>query len=720
MSEYAMALIQAPPLRDAFRTAESPISGNQSASDNTVHNDIIPAMKTLGIWLLLGLAAARCDAGRPINLEDYYRIESAAAPAMSPDGRWVVFARSNILEADNQRHTELWIAPSNGSAPATRLTNVAFNSSDAHWSPDGKLLAFRSSRKAPGAEGDVWFLHMDRPGGEAFQMAGVDGMPAFSPDNRWIAFTKRTPPPAKPHERSAFEKKLDDRFKGRMYDWMNIRFDQRGYLPDPHDPSATPPAELYIVSREGGEPMQLTHLGVNVTAAAWRPDSGALAMIADSHQRDEYSYERADVWVADIQGQIRRLTDDGFEYDSPAWSPDGRNLIFRRQQSLNQIIQARQNHGAAIDVWRMPAEGGEMTNLTKDFDLIPESPRWNGDTIYFAAEAGGGTQLFRLPSGGGKVEQVTEGERSLGGFSFSAKFDQMAYTATDPQHPAEAFASRIDGSGEKKLSNLNRELSSEVDLSPTERIHYPSQDGTQIEGWVMLPRSAKAPYPLILSMHGGPHMAYGSHFDYEFQWLAANGYAVLYTNPRGSTGYGEKFLWATWGGWGKLDYQDVMAGVDYAMAHYPIDPKRLGVTGYSYGGFLTNWVITHTHRFVAAVAGAGISNWLSDYGTADIPRTKESEFYGAPWDQEGGERLRALSPITHAANVQTPTLFLNGEADMRVPIEEAGQMYRALRKEHVAAKFIRYPGNYHGGWPPWDMVHRYYNEALWWRQYLQP
>ena len=234
----------------------------------------------------------------------------------------------------------------------------------------------------------------------------------------------------------------------------------------------------------------------------------------------------------------------------------------------------------------------------------------------------------------------------------------------------------------------------------------------------MLPRTRNAPYPLILSIHGGPHGAYGSHFDFEFQWLTSHGYAVLFTNPRGSTGYGEKFLWATWGGWGKLDYQDVMAGVDYALAHASIDPKRMGVTGYSYGGFLTDWVITQTNRFAVAMSGAGISNWISDYGTADIPRTKESEFYGTAWDPEASERMRALSPITHALNVKTPTLFVHGEADMRVPIEQAEQMYRALQKQKVPSKFIRYPGNYHGGWPPWDMVHRYYNEVVWFDRYL--
>jgi dipeptidyl aminopeptidase/acylaminoacyl peptidase len=677
-------------------------------------------MKHAAALVLLACCAVRSGAARSLQLEDYYRIETASTPAISPDGRWVVFVRTNIIEAENRRHTELWISPADGSKPASRLTSDAFNASAPRWSADGKLLAFRSDRKAQGADGDVWFLHMDvAPNdADAFQIPGVGGLPIFSPDSRFIAFTKKTPPPSGAPAESPFEKQLDQRFKGKIYDWMSIRYDQRGYLADPRDPHATPPAELYVVAREGGAPKQLTHLNVDVTAAVWRPDSGALALIADSHQRDEYSYERADLWIADLEGKIRRLTDDGFEYASPTWSPDGKNLAFLRHQGLNLILQAHQKYGAAVDIYRMPVDGGAMKNLTPDFDLIPVAPRWSGDAIYFTSEVGGDGHLFRMVADGGAPVQITKGERSLSGLNFSQHFDRMAYVAQDPTRPLEAFSSNIDGSGEIRLSRFNDKLLSEVELNPAERIHFPSKDGTRIEGWMVKPRSATAPYPLILNIHGGPHMAYGSEFDFEIQWLS-NAYAVLYANPRGSTGYGEKFLWATWNGWGKLDYEDVMAGVDYAVAHYPVDPNRLGVTGYSYGGFLTNWVITQTARFKAAVVGAGISNWLSDYGTADIPRTKESEFSGAPWSQEAGERLRALSPITYAGNVKTPTLFVHGEADMRVPIEEGEQMYTALKKQHVEAKFIRYPGNYHVGWPPWDMVHRYFQEAGWWEEHLK-
>jgi dipeptidyl aminopeptidase/acylaminoacyl peptidase len=371
----------------------------------------------------------------------------------------------------------------------------------------------------------------------------------------------------------------------------------------------------------------------------------------------------------------------------------------------------------------MSAEGGQMKNLTASWDLLPGNTAWSSDGrfIYFSGGIAGSNHLFRVAAADGAIEQVTKGERGLSGFSMSGMFDRIAYAATDSTHPSEVFSARIDGADEKKLSGFNDALIGELNLSSAERILYPSKDGTQIEGWVLRPRGydpAKAKCPLILNAHGGPHGAYGNNFSFQFQLLAANGYLVLYTNPRGSTGYGEKFLWGTWGGWGVLDYQDLMAGVDYTVKRYAVDEKRMGVTGYSYGGFLTDWVITQTTRFSAAIAGAGISNWISDYGTADIPRTKESEFYGPPWEPKSRDLLVRLSPITHVANVTTPTMFVHGESDLRVPIEQAEQMYTALKKRRVPAKFIRYPDSYHGGWTPWNTVHRFYQELKWWEKHL--
>lgn len=682
-------------------------------------------------------AGASPPAPRALELQDYYRIETASAPAIAPDGKRVAFVRTYLVENENRRQSEIWLAPADGSAPAMRITNAAFNATDPRWSPDGSLLAFTSRRRSLAAAPDstedssIWFLRMDAPAGEAFQIDGVGAAPIFSPDNRWIAFVRR--PRVRPRAYSdPLEKKLAERFKGKIYDWMNARFDQRGYLADPRDSLATPAAELYVVPRSGGAPRVLTHLGVDVQDVAWSPDSRSIAFVANLHQRDEYTYERSDLFVADLDGKVKRYTDDGYDHSAPAWSADGRSLVVRREQGLSAVIAARLTHGAPIDLYRVPVDAAlndtaRWQNLTATWDLIPGRPEVVATTVFFDAEVGGDRHLFRVSIDGSGLAQVTTGARRLSGFSTSSTASAVAYAATDPMHPSEVYVLALDQPYgdrqtrlERKLSSLNDAFLREVRLDSAARVVFASKDGTKVEGWLLMPNRATGDrLPLILAIHGGPHGAYGNNFDFELQLFAAKGYAVLYTNPRGSTGYGENFLWATWGGgWGIKDYEDVMAGVDYVLAHYPIDAKRLGVTGYSYGGFMTDWIITQTHRFAAAVAGAGISNWVSDYGTADIPRTKESEFFGAPWEAKGFELLWRQSPIRYAANVTTPTLFVHGEADLRVPIEQGEQMYTALKKRQVPARMVRYPDSYHGGWSPWNTVHRYWQETQWWDRWL--
>jgi dipeptidyl aminopeptidase/acylaminoacyl peptidase len=337
----------------------------------------------------------------------------------------------------------------------------------------------------------------------------------------------------------------------------------------------------------------------------------------------------------------------------------------------------------------------------------------------------------------GHVEQITKGERRINGLTFDRTFQRIAYTAGLHESPGDVYVANIDGSGERRLSDVHAEFRAEVALSKADRLRWKSRDGTEIEGWLMYPHgydrarastgsgrpepaAGRGSYPLIVFSHGGPHSATGYSFDFKKQLFAANGYFVLDTNFRSSTGYGDAFKWATWGEWGKKDGEDVMSGIDHVIKNYPIDAARVGHTGHSYGGFMTNWLITqYPDRFAAAVSGAGISNWISDYGTADIFRTKETEFFGPPWDDAARDRMIKQSPITYAGRVRTPTLFVHGERDQRVPYEEAEQMYFALKRRGIPARMIIYEGQPHGIGGHWNNVHRMLNELRWWDTYLK-
>ncbi len=686
----------------------------------------------LALFLLAGLAApCAAQERRPITYDDYYRIQSPGQSVISPDGSLVAFVVSSILEEENRSHSEIWLVSADGTGSPRRLTSPSTEASNPRWSADGTALSFSSRRTVPGEEdrGTTWVLRMDGPG-EAFRIRGLEGTPLFDPTGRRIAFTRPVPPegprPIPLEAATEAERKIVDRFDGRAFEWMQFRFDRRGYLPDPKDPWATPANQIFVLPTEGGTPRQITELDVSARSPAWRHDGEALVFVADTHQRDEHTYERSDLWTVTVDGALKRLTDDEHDYSSPAWSPDGRWIVARGNVGLDVVIRERWDHGAPADLYVFSADGQERRNITEHWDLIPGAPEWSPDGrwIYFSASVGGNTHLFSMGPQGGPVQQVTTGDRRVSSHSFSSDHRRVAYVSRDPLEPGNMYVTSLEDSdnSERRLTSLNADLLAQLDLQSPERIVYGSDDGTEIEGWVLPPvgytSTDSRRWPLVLNIHGGPHGSYGNEFSFDRHLQSAAGYFVLYTNPRASTGYGEAFRWGTWGSWGDEDYDDVVAGVDHALEAWPIDPERMGVTGYSYGGYLTNWIITQTDRFAAATAGAGISNWMSDYAVADIPRTKESEFYGTPWEEEGLKNLLAASPIVHAQGVTTPTLFVHGESDHRVPIEEAEQMYVALQKQGVPARMVRYPESYHGGWTPWRYLHRLYSTLQWWGRWL--
>src|SRR6185503_15028360 len=347
------------------------------------------------------------------------------------------------------------------------------------------------------------------------------------------------------------------------------------------------------------------------------------AFTADSQYREERKYGADQVWTVTADGVVRRLTSDAdHEHSGAAFSPDGRWILSTHQLSTDAVIARKLNHGGATDLVLVPAAGGAERVLTANWDYLPSAPRWSpdGKYVYFTGGIGGTTHLFRVNAAGGDVEQVTQGERRINAISFDRAMTKMAYTVGRIEGPSEVFVADIDGRNERQLTNVALSFTSDVALSKGERLRYASKDGTMIEGWLLAPhgyRPNAGPYPLVVNNHGGPHSAVGYSFDFKNQLLAANGYFVLTVNFRSSTGYGEKFLWGTWGAWGDRDGQDVMAGVDYAIAHYPIDRTKVASIGHSYGGFMSNWLIVkYPDRFAAAASGPGIANSTSDYATS--------------------------------------------------------------------------------------------------------
>lgn len=651
------------------------------------------------VALAAGTAAAQTPRGRPLAIEDYYRVKTVGAVALSADTHWVTFTVTTRVEESNGTTVERWIVPADGSAPV-------------------RLVTAADSAIVP-------------PGGRGTGGRGGNAAPIASPDGKWLATVRDTPPPkVEKVYASDFERRHEERFKGVQFDWVEFHRDGAPFpLPNAKDPQVNPPQEIFLGAADGSgsgavadaADRKLTALGVRPIGMQWSPDGTTLLFTADSLYRRENSYGRSEVFTVTVpDGRVRRLTPDrDYGYTNAHFSPDGRWILATKQMTTDAIIRKKLNHGGATDLVLIPVNGGAERNLTVSWDYIPAAAQWSpdGKFVYFTGGIGGTTHLFRVSPEGGAVQQVTTGQRRLADFAFDKAMTKVAFTVGLKESPSEISIANIDGTGERQLTHVHDAFTSEVALSRAERLQFKSPDGTMVEGWLTYPYGYTkdgGPYPMIVSNHGGPHSAIEYGFDLKNQYFAANGYFVLEVNFRSSTGYGEKFLWGTWGAWGTRDGQDVIAGIDYAIARFPIDRRKVATIGHSYGGFMTNWLITqYPSRFAAAVSGAGIVNWTSDFGDADIPRTKETEFYGSPWEEKARNIMIRQSPLTYAGRAKAPTLFINGSIDQRVPFSENMQLFVALKKNGVPAKMIEYENMPHAITGSWNVVHRMLNERRW-------
>jgi dipeptidyl aminopeptidase/acylaminoacyl peptidase len=532
---------------------------------------------------------------------------------------------------------------------------------------------------------------MPLSGGESRRVTSVpNGVTGFqwSPDGTRLVVLSRSGP-------SDSAKSPSD---VRHYKHANYKFNDSGWFDDKR-------THLWVVEVASGRATQITSGDDwNDTDPQWSPDGRRIAFVSDRSGKAFDGGHNTDVWVIDANGgQPTKITDHQEGDNAPRWSPDGQTIAF-----LSAVPE--KSHPK---IWLAPSRGGAASATSKlaadGIDLIPTALRWaeGGRALYFETGVKGTTQLYRVDLAARKAAPITAGDRTVRAFDVSEKTSKLAYTVNDPTRLDDLYVADFDMSArraaglsavshERQLTHLNAALWKQLTIVPVERVPYKGADGWDVDGFFMKPAGWEAgrKYPMILSIHGGPAGQYGFDWYHEFQVYASRGWAVFFTNPRGSTGYGEKFERGIEMNWGANDYADVMAGVDAILAKYSwIDRDRLGVTGGSYGGYLTNWIVSHTNRFKAAVTLRSISNFVSDDGTRDGAYGHADDFGGDIFEKT--DLYWDRSPLKYAKNVKTPTLVLHSDNDYRVPIEQGEQWFRALRHFGVPSEIVFFPRENH-------------------------
>jgi dipeptidyl aminopeptidase/acylaminoacyl peptidase len=674
---------------------------------------------------------AQTDARRPVALADLHGWKEVSDPQVSPDGGWVAYTVDQANVADDQHVSDVWMTSWDGKT-TVRLTSTPKSSEKTpRWSPDGRWLSFLSSREDEDDADQLWLL--SRQGGEAEKLtsvkAGISDY-VWSPDGTRLVLViedgdsvevsevlqgpgpadSELPVPAPAPSGDTASKKTTPPI---VIDRFYFKEDYTGYVRRKR-------SHLYLFTLSDRKLEQLTFGSFDELLPAWSPDGQYLVFTSKRVGDDPDRHSNWDLWVIQatkgaVPRQLTTFTGPDVDPDwesRPAWSPDGRFIAYLQGGPDSLIYYAGQR--LAVISW---GGRGDPALLTQSLDRNVSRAAWSADgkSLYFRLEDDRAAYLARVPAQGGPVQRVIEGRRVAQEFSLG-RDGRLAALVESPDHPAEIYA--VDASGLRPLSHQNDSLLAQVRLAPVEEISVKSRDGTTVNGFLVRPVDFQAGrrYPTVLNIHGGPVSQFENDFNFYWQLLAANGYAVVAMNPRGSSGRGEKYSLAIWADWGNKDAQDVLAGVDYAVRSGIADPDRLGVNGWSYGGILTNYVIAQDGRFKAAISGASISNVLAGYGTDMYVREYEAEL-GVPW-KNPATWTKLSFPFLHADRIHTPTLFLCGAKDFNVPLLNSEQMYQALRSLGVPTKLVIYPDTWHGVSKPSYQTHRFDQYLKWFGRYL--
>lgn len=622
-------------------------------------------------------AGAAGTSRRGVSPEDYYSLAAAADAHLSPDGKLVAFTVTTMDRKLNKRFTEIWMAPADGSRPPWQFTNEE-SATSPRWRPDGKSLAFLSARHdaRTGAveRAQVWTLSMS--GGEARRVTDLkDGVTAFqwSPDGARLACVAKSGSESGGRES---DKAAPD---FRDYTTPAYKVDGKGYSDNRRD-------HIFVVDADTGVVRQLTsgELG-NDSSPQWSPDGKRIAYLSERMDRSLLLNGEIDVAPAD-GGSPVPLQAPQSTLSSLRWSPDGRSLAYIG--AVDEI--------AIPKIWISPADGGKYRPASESV-TYPEELDWSkdGSALFFRGAFRGTNPIFRLNLASGVPTPLVP-DIVATSLEIDAGNGKMVYTAAEFRHPAEVFVTGLDGRDSRQVTHLNDKLLADLDLQPVERLEFKAADGLPIEGFFVKPAGWQQgkTYPMILMLHGGPNGMWGVNWDLEAQTYAGRGWAVLMINMRGSSGYGEAFQRGVDKEWGGKAYEDLMTGVDAAIRKYPwVDGARLGVTGHSFGGFMTDWIVGQTTRFKGAVTLSGISDFISVEGTRDGFYGHARDFGGDLW--QNFDLYWKYSPIRNAPKVKTPTLVLHGDADQRVPLGQGEEFYRALYHFGVPTELVIFPREPH-------------------------
>jgi dipeptidyl aminopeptidase/acylaminoacyl peptidase len=689
----------------------------------------------LAVMLLAASAAPAFAAGRAMTIDDLLAVKSVSDPQVSPDGKLVVYVMSELDRSTEKSNSDLYLIPVAGGEPK-RLTTSTGADNHPRWSPDGKTISFVSTRSG---SAQVWLLPVD--GGEARQLTKLPvdvSDPIWSPVAEHIAFSAKVYPGKTPEETAEVDEKKDkEKSKVKIYDKLMVR-----HWTEWDDGKRS---HLFVVEVATGKAKDLTpKLKVNTPPApfggssdyAFAPNGKELAFTAEPSKDAAWS-TNTDIWIVSVAGnEPQNLTEDNPGADAqPAYSPDGDYLAY--------VSQARA--GFEADKWTLKLRDrsdGETSEITANIDRSVQSFAWGSSreiknpfagTVYdlfvVLDDAGSVTirELSILPDGDGHIFINEKPNGIAGGVNNSVQVlpggEEVVFVHGSSNTPNEIYKARANGSGLTALTHHNAALLAGLDIPRAEGFTFKGADGDEVSGWLVKPPGfdSKKKYPVVFLIHGGPQSAW--HDEWHNRWnyglFAAPGYAVVAINPRGSTGYGQKFTDQISKDWTGRVYEDLMKGLDFALQTYPfLDGSKVAAAGGSYGGFMVNWIAGHSDRFAALISHAGVFDLTSMYGTTEELWFAEWEFGGPPW--EGSKIYFDQAPSSFINNFKTPTLVIHGALDFRVPDAQGLGMFTALQRKGIASRYVFFPDE--GHW-----IAKPANRIVWWREvhdwlakYLEP